>query len=428
MKRRGGRASGRRRPSRSHSHPAIVAVIVVAVAAATAAIGYRLLDDPESLPLDDAALAPEVPPVRVAESRDPGGDPLADIRLPPRERWFGFSGSYFAWTGTDPTLDHGITIGRTIADAIAAGANSARIDVHWFSLFPEPGRINRAYERTVDQFVEGFEARGGRVLIYLGGTPPWASTDPGNPRAAPRTDERTLADFARYARFVARRWPNAVAIETWNEPNGTFTWAPRPDPAAYLRLHRAAARAIRDASPRLPVLLGGIAAQLHNPMFVTAQRWLKHLYSEGLDPADYDGLAFHPYPAQGEVARLESGWFARVFDDFRLGYAWRDPDAEVWITETGTSTSGPTPFDERGQAQMTLALVRKLLTMPRVRGVYLHTQYDFLRAPATSIERGYGLLESRRAEQGRPKLAFCSLRALVTDPPPFARCPPSTAR
>lgn len=413
----------RRRAARSRTRPGfIVAALAVGVAGLVAAALLGGGKDGDSLVLDDAVLAPEVPSVRPAAARDPGGDAFSRVTLPPRRRWFGFSGNYFVWTGNDPVLDHGITAERTAADAVAAGANSARIDVHWFSLFPEPGRINREYVATVDAFVDELEGRGGRVLIYLGGTPPWASTRPGDRHAAPRTDSKTLREFSRYVTFVARHWPDAVGIETWNEPNGVFTWGPRPDPRAFLRLHRTAARAIRRVDPDMPVILGGIAGQLSNPLYVTPQRYMKHLYSAGLRPSDYDGLAFHPYPSQGEPQRLDSGWFASVFRDFRSGYAWRDRKAALWITETGASTTGDAPFEQKEQARVVVALVRKLLTMPRVKGVYLHTQYDFLDAPSSSVERGFGLLRSRGAAQGRPKQAFCALRALVRNPPPFEGC------
>src|SRR4051794_30708683 len=55
---------------------------------------------------------------------DPGGNPRSQgLRLPPRGKWFGFSGGFFAWTGFHPELDQGLTPGRTASDALAVGAN-----------------------------------------------------------------------------------------------------------------------------------------------------------------------------------------------------------------------------------------------------------------------------------------------------------------
>ena len=36
--------------------------------------------------------------------------------------------------------------------------------------------------------------------------------------------------------MVAQRYPEAAAIEIWNEPNVHWFWRPRPDPARYTEL------------------------------------------------------------------------------------------------------------------------------------------------------------------------------------------------
>lgn len=403
-------ARWQRRVATARTRPrVIVGSVAVGAVAAAALLGARDED-------------PAATSAAVAVRYDPGGDAHARITLPPKRRWFGFNGNYFAWTGSHPDLDHGLTPERTVADAAAAGVNSARVLVGWWDLEPKPGQINRAYLDKMDRFVAALRRRGGRPLFVLGSTPPWAAAHPDREGSPPRTDRRTVRAFARFAAFVARRWPEAVAIETWNEPNSVLAWAPKADPEAYARLHRAAAAAIRAARPRMRVLLGGLALTLGDDRFMRASTYLRRLYQAGLRRRHYDGIAIHPYPGGG-VEPLDEGAFAAGLADFRRGHRPWDRRPELWITETGVTTSGPGGTSQRGQATQVLRLVRKLLTMPRVKGVYLHTQYEFMAVSPRSPERGFGLLEPRGAEQGRPKLAFCALRRLVRRPPPFEGCP-----
>lgn len=398
----------------------------IALGAATVAVGAALFVARDDDGGDSRTRAGGGSEVVDATERDPGGDPRARISLPPRGKWFGFSGTFFAWTGLHPDLDQGVTAARTASDTLAAGANSARIELSWWDLEPTQGQVNQKYVRVIDDFVRRIERGGGRVLFFLNGPPPWAAELPGQSGSPPKQDSATMEAFRRYVTFVAKRWPRAAAIETWNEPNGSNGWKPGAQPERYARLHRVAVAAIRQANPRIKVLVGGLGAtSVDNGVFMRPQRFLKRMYAAGLRPSDYDGLAVHPYPIQGprSVEPLDGGEFAKAFDDFVKGYRWRDPDAKVWVTETGLTTSGPGAATPAQQSDGVVALTRKLLSMPRVEGLWLYTQYDWNAVPADTRERGFGLLVSRRAGQARPKPAFCALRELVRRPRRFAGCP-----
>jgi polysaccharide biosynthesis protein PslG len=357
------------------------------------------------------------------DEADPGGDENARIELPPRRRLFGLSTAAFTWTDHDPALDIGATPERSAAEAVAMGANSVRVPYSWWQAEPQQGRPDSEYIALMDRFVRALERRGGRVLFFLGGAPPWASTRPGDPGGVPRADRYAL--FARFAAFVADRYPRAVGIETWNEPNAIFAWKPAPDPAAYTKMHQAAARAIRATRPAMKVVLGGLAGTTEDgPQVTTPERFLEGMYAAGLRPADYDALALHPYPAQrgGRMEDLSGGEFAEMINAFRRAYRRRDQDAEMWITETGLTTSGPDAISPEAQADGLLPLVRKLLTMPRVKAVFVHTEYDLTTRPQADRERGFGLLRSGGDGAGKPKPAFCALRRLVASPPAFRGC------
>ena len=376
----------------------------------------------------DGDSAPErvAPGLQAAQPRDPGADPRARVALPPRGRWFGFNEQLAGYEGHVRQLDQGHTFEASVADAMAAGANSMRVPVVWADLEPVRGRYHERNAARMDRFIAALEQRGGRALLVITATPGWAAGGKGRVGIdGPRGDPETVAAFGRFAAFLVRRWPRIVAIETWNEPNTVYAWAPRPDPEAYARLHRAAAEAVRAVAPRMPVLVGGLTlSDRDTATEMRPQRFLKRMYTAGLRPSDYDGLALHVYPRQRPdgVVPLSSGREARGLEDFRLGHEWVDPEPPLWVTETGVTTSGPAPATPAGQARGLQTLVRSLFSLPRVRGVWLHTLFDHRYETPSSPERGFGVLEPAGAQPGRPKPAFCALRALAADPPPHPGC------
>lgn len=332
------------------------------------------------------------------------------LRLPPDGRWFGFSSNTFEHTGRDRgPLDLGVTAERSVADARAAGANSARVQVAWWDLERSRGHVDRAYVALIRRFVSRFERRGGRVVLVLGVPPPWASAKPGDPRAAPAA--RAVASYAAYAGSVARLFPTALAIETWNEPNTSAFWVPgAPDPALYARMQKRAAAAIHAASPKVRVLLGGlVAAPDDSPGIVSPRTYVARMRQAGLSGADYDGVAAHVYPGErdGQMAPLD-GAFGAAMDNLR---AAAGEGSRLWITETGVTSSGPGNVSPREQARGLVEVVGELLAMDDVAGVWVHTLYDATGAPSSDPERGYGVIRAHGARPGTPKAAFCALRA-----------------
>jgi len=319
---------------------------------------------------------------------EPEREPL---RLPPEGRWFGFSSNTFQHTGRDRgALDQGITIARTVADARGAGANSIRTQIAWSELEPEPGRLNRPFARLIERFIARVERSGGRVVAVLGVPPPWASQQPGEPRAAPRRG--AVRAYARYAARVAELFPSLLAIETWNEPNATFFWLPgRPDARLYGRMHVAAARAIRAVDRDTEVLVGGlIAVPNDGPEIEAASGYVRRM---GIDRDDYDGFAVHIYPDEA---------FEATFEDARSAV----PDGvPLWITETGVTTTGPSARTARAQAAELADVLARFYAEERVQGVWVHTLYDDAGSPPDSMNRGYGVM----GLGGERKPAYCAL-------------------
>jgi hypothetical protein len=334
--------------------------------------------------------------------------------LPPDGRMFGFSDQTFTYTGgPERDLDQGITADREAADALAAGANAHRVTLAWWPLERRPGQVDEQYVGRVQAFAQRIESTGGKVLITLGVPPPWAAAAPNRANSAPKRDAATIAAFAKYAAFVAKAFPNAAGIETWNEPNSRYFWAPTaPDAGWYAQLHKAAAKAIRDVNPKMTVVVGGLLTGARGDRSVVApSKYLRDMYAKGLHPSDYDVLAIHPYPPQRSGDR--AGAVRAALEDFRSGYADRDRDARVWVTETGATTTGSDALPPNEQAVAVNDVVDTLFGAG-VEAVFLHTLYDTKRHGAGDREKGFGMLSG-----GKPKPVFCTLRQRARDPGPF---------
>src|SRR5689334_19529161 len=140
-------------------------------------------------------------------------------------------------------------------DRVAAlGAGWLRFDAAWPEIEIERGRFD--YSR-VDRALDGARARGLRVVLVLGATAAWARPAGADWNHGPAT-ATARAGFTAFAAATARRYRDRVgAYEIWNEPNLPGSWAPRPDPAAYLALLRDAYAAIHRADSGAVVLSGG---------------------------------------------------------------------------------------------------------------------------------------------------------------------------
>ncbi|WP_320670373.1 hypothetical protein [Patulibacter defluvii] len=289
------------------------------------------------------------------------------------------------------------------------GVGLVRLTASWSRIAPDPQAVRRpgppfrpadpatyapgAWDH-LDLAVREAARAGLPVLIDVAfWAPRWAvaraSSNPGRPRDAPDPEA-----FAAFARAVAVRYdgrfrpagadaplPRVTRFATWNEPNHPAflapQWRPGPDgapqpasPAVYRRMHEAAARAIRDASPGAAILLGNLAA-IGGPAGVDGVpplRFLRELacVDDALRPrgdgdcADFrppvaDGLAYHPYtryadpgtPASGRdraaLADLDAlhGLLRRLVAEGRLRLG---PGAPIWLTEYGYETREDDPY------------------------------------------------------------------------------------
>lgn len=285
-----------------------------------------------------------------------------------------------------------------------SGVGTVRLPLYWYALEPSRGALDL---RLVDQLVAGAARRRLRLLPTVLGTPHWAS--PGGGVADPPSDPADYASLLR--RLVARYGPAGSlwaehpelprvpirAWQVWNEPNLRQYWAPSRWAPGYVRLLRAARRALRAADPGARVVLAGLPNDSWNQL-----RLIHRAGGAGL----FDVAAVHAYTATPDRVR-------RILErDRRELDTHRGRRVGLLVSEMGWSSGGarvhPPAYvtwntTERGQARRleqvyrTLAAVRVRL---RVLGAYWYSWYTPERPRSPHWEDYTGL--RRLGAGGRP--------------------------
>jgi beta-xylosidase len=183
------------------------------------------------------------------------------------------------------------------------------------------------------------------------------------------------------------------AVMIWNEPNNKSHWDPEIDPdwSLFAEMAIAAGKAIGQANPSLPRVLGGISPI--DPAFIA------NMTGKGvLDQVD--AVAVHGFPLDWNLWRMDE-WPAKIKEVKAV------TDLPVWVSEVGVSSFGAEEVQAWGLDRTAQLLVGQ---SPRI---HWYSLYDLPRAwPATTRHKeaegssyyrhfSMGLLR----EDGSPKLA-----------------------
>jgi len=291
---------------------------------------------------------------------------------------------------------------RAASEARTAGADSVRLTVDWRNVEAQRGQRDWA---AYDRLYEAALAHGQRPLFVVLFAPAWARP----PGACAGVSDCTAAparehdgQFASFAAAVAARYPQAVGIEVWNEPNLRHFWGGGdPDPARYTELLQAVHGAVKRVAPRMPVIAGGLAAyagEAGSDPGMGIREFLDGMYRAGAH-GHYDGLSLHPYTS------LNYWYGFRALTLVKEAQAAHGDRAPLWFTELNVSTTGPQRVSPADQARWARRVVPRLRARPDVAGLYLHTLYEPTWMPPDSEERGFGVI----GVDGRRKPAFCAL-------------------
>lgn len=293
------------------------------------------------------------------------------------------------------------------------GADTARFTVNWTGVQPNPPSPTGgpAYDWTQpDTAYDVMVGHGIEPILIIQSAPCWAtgvascsSSDFGYP-----PDDPHLADWGDFAAAVAERYPQARAIEVWNEANADLFFRDAPRPIQYSKLLKEAYSSIKAEDPTMPVLTTGLAPFANDgPGQQPYDDFLRDVYQQGTKGYS-DGIAHHAYPGSGPSGDYKQSIRVQIADLKDVMLDFGDEDKPIWITETGASNAGNKPYTEAQQAQAVAAIYGQFRRIPGIPAVVAHRWKDDSAASGVlSAERGFGLHRSN----GTHKPVFCSLAA-----------------
>jgi polysaccharide biosynthesis protein PslG len=270
------------------------------------------------------------------------------------------------------------TLDRDLDAMAEAGSRWVRIDINWAQIQNSgPSSYNWT---QIDRVVQGVMARGMKVLGVIVYTPRWA-----RPAGA---DHTYGPDPAKYAQFASKAVEHYAAMgvhhyEVWNEPNLQTFWTPKPDPAAYTRLLKAAHPAIKGADPQATVLTAGTAPAPTNDTTYSPVDFLSAVYADG-GVDSFDAVSHHPYcwPAKPGDRGSWSAWHQMYGTSPSLRsvmLANGDGEKKIWATEFGAPTNGPSesyPVSEATQADMITTAYSKWKTYEWAGPLFVYQHRD----------------------------------------------------
>lgn len=293
------------------------------------------------------------------------------------------------------------------------GTQVIRFVVDWSIAEPQPNVYNFG---PYDVVIQDMLAAGVRPFFVPLGTPCWAQGE-GNRTACSSVvppDGDHLDDYADFMGELAARYPQAFAIEIWNEPNWEPYYAPKPNAAFYARMVREAAARINQLAPDIPIVTAGLSPLANSQpdgSRIAFDQFLREVFDAGGIGPHVDAIGTHVY--FGDVddhalnMRQQIGRLRKVMSANGAG------SLPIWVTEYGISSTEET--DEDGQARILVELYNTFRRLSNIPVVIVHRFFE----SETDIGQGIDHRGIVRAN-GDPKPAYCALgRAVGTFP---SRC------
>jgi polysaccharide biosynthesis protein PslG len=294
----------------------------------------------------------------------------------------------------------------SLANMRGIGVGWVRVDANW-SLVQPTGPSTFDWS-PLDQEVSSMTAAGMSIDLIIDDTPAWAR-DPavsgnwGQPASA--------SAFATFAGQVAGRYGlrGVRTYEIWNEPNIQAFWNPAPNPALYTTMLRDSYTAIKAAQPSATVLSGGLAPSGDDGTNIAPVTFLGDMYADGAK-GSFDALGYHAYsyPALPDTFAPGSGWsqMNQTSPSLRsVMTANGDAGKQIWITEVGAPSSGPSGVGTTAQAEEVTQAVQGAQSNSWIGAEFFYTYQD-----ASTDPDYYGLLNA----DGSQKPAWGALAAALS--------------
>ncbi len=274
----------------------------------------------------------------------------------------------------------------TVARQKSVGATVRRINVNWSELEPAPGQWDWG---AIDEQYSELLAAGLRPELFADSSPCWArpSMACDDSRYTGPPDPSYDSYWIDFIRRLTARYPAAIGIEIWNEPNLLSQWWPRVDPVRYTQLLKEAFTTVKSVNRTMPVVSGGLlSVPVSVPWIEGDAPFLSAMYAAGARHS-MDAIGVHPYPivygpsgATGwDPAQMER-WLRRIRAVRDAAGASSQP---IWVTEVGESTTTqpdqPPAVTSAQQASDLVQIVRAAKADSDVPILIIHT---LDRAPA----------------------------------------------
>ncbi len=220
------------------------------------------------------------------------------------------------------------------------------------------------YWHDLDAVISAAAGRHERVLPFVWGTPSYIASDPKNLPIGPVG----LKAYSAFVRDLVRRYGTQgsfwtshqqlpktplAGVQVWNEPSHP-SFSNTSKASAYVKLLKAASKAIRSADPHTKVVLAGIP----NTGAKKLVTYVNELYGVAGFRKAFDALALHPYAVNAQA----------IFDALTKVRSIMDSHGDkakpIWITETGWASNKSGYFSAgspQRQAKMLTGLYNGLI-------------------------------------------------------------------
>lgn len=285
----------------------------------------------------------------------------------------------------------------------ALGVNTVRVGVFWGGIELAPGVYNWS---ALDGLINAAAERNMGVLAAVTTTPPWAATPGSAPYYTPPANPQTFGNFTG---VLASRYAGKIsAYEVWNEPNAAFFYSPKPDPASYTELLKAAYPKIKAADPNATVIGGVVGSGVTiGDTTMNPVDFVEGMYAAGAE-GSFDALSFHPYQYTtkfSEGADLANSPINQLTDIRNLMVANGDASKQIWSSEYGLPTN---VVGEQQQADYIQDMVTDWRTLPYAGPAFIYTLRD-TNTGSTNDEDNFGVYRT----DWTPKAAVAVIKSLT---------------
>lgn len=293
------------------------------------------------------------------------------------------------------------------------GAPVRRMAIGWNTVQPTPSSWDWSKS---DAEYSALHANGLRPLIYVAAPPCWTHPEDcsGSDGTLFLQDPAYDSAWSQFVQRVAHRYPDAVAIEVWNEENlDAYYIRNFVNPYTFISRYTQTVKLAHSAAAgsHIPVIVGGLFRYGDTSSLYSDETFLWVMYEDGLR-GNADGIGTHPYPIgtdQNGTEFYDTALMEQTLARLRTARNHAGDTIPLWITEVGESTWNGTPtVTEAHQATDLITMLDQAKSDGDVRA-FLIDRLINTNVSWSPIDAGQGVFHA----DGTPKPAACAISATL---------------